>query len=205
MNKLIIGKSPREQIEEELKLAKMMPHRLYFGISILNDNIEHKKIFKVDSPEFENLYANIKDMLNSIGISVIGERITAVASGHSEDAVYDFLDENRAQIKMQLVTGKIIAVDFDGTLCADEWPAIGSPNYGMIEFAKALAANDNKLILWSCRTGDDLQKALFWCRDHELYFEDANENLYSQKEKFGGDTRKIYADYYIDDKNANID
>ena len=101
----------------------------------------------------------------------------------------------------------IIAVDFDGTLCINEYPRIGEPMEIMIDFLK-LAHNRHdpnacKIILWPCRTGDLLTEAVEWCKTMGLKFDAVNENLPEIIEEFGGDSRKIYADVYIDDRNCN--
>ena len=43
-----------------------------------------------------------------------------------------------------------------------------------------------------------------WCRLQGLVFDAVNEPLPEQIKRWGNDTRKIYADYYIDDKNMTI-
>ena len=99
----------------------------------------------------------------------------------------------------------IIAVDFDGTLCENDWPYIGKPNLALIEHLIVLKDVYNaKIILWTCRCGEMLQYAIEWCKDRGLIFDAVNENLPGPIEKFGCDSRKIYADYYIDDKNVDI-
>lgn len=98
----------------------------------------------------------------------------------------------------------IIAVDFDGTLCDSAWPDIGEPHVGVIAYCIAVHAAGWKLILWTNRTGKELQAAVDWCRMHHLEFDAVNENLPECIEAFGGDCRKIFADYYIDDKSLPI-
>lgn len=97
---------------------------------------------------------------------------------------------------------QIIAVDFDGTLCENKWPEIGEPNTELIGYLimmqKTVGA---KIILWTCRAGEMLDKAVNWCSEHELEFDAVNENLPHIIERFGGDTRKIFANMYIDDRN----
>lgn len=95
----------------------------------------------------------------------------------------------------------VYAVDFDGTLCKDRFPEIGEPYANRIEAVKKLQACGNKMILWTCRTGSDLTAAVEWCKSHGLIFDSVNQNLPEVKEKWGGDTRKVYCDFYIDDKN----
>ena len=97
----------------------------------------------------------------------------------------------------------IIAVDFDGTLCADLYPGIGAPNQRLIFVLKQLKARGAKLILWTCRCGEPLSEAVGWCKKHGLTFDAVNENLPEVLEKYGTDSRKITADLYIDDKGFN--
>ena len=95
---------------------------------------------------------------------------------------------------------RIIAVDFDGTLCFSEWPALGEPNTPLINYLKASRQRGDKLILWTCRAGDALASAVSWCRDQELEFDAINDNLPEIVEKYGNNSRKITCDYYIDDR-----
>ncbi len=97
----------------------------------------------------------------------------------------------------------IYAVDFDGTLCESVFPDIGSPNMALIEHLKKRRKQGNKLILWTCRVGDRLQEAVEWCRQYGLEFDAVNENLPEMIEQWGGESRKVFADVYIDDKAVN--
>lgn len=63
---------------------------------------------------------------------------------------------------MNLKSVKIIAVDFDGTLCENSWPEIGEPNEELIEYLRNRKKDGDKLILWTCRVEDMLQKAVEW-------------------------------------------
>ena len=53
---------------------------------------------------------------------------------------------------------KIIAVDFDGTLCMNQgavnWPYLGQPNKELVETLKKLQEEGHALILWTCREGE---------------------------------------------------
>ena len=98
--------------------------------------------------------------------------------------------------------GKIIAVDFDGTLFDTEWPSIiKKANTELIDWLNYRKAyHEDRIILWTCRCGKDLEVAVNACAEQGLIFDAVNENLPDMIEKFGGDTRKIFADIYIDDK-----
>lgn len=97
----------------------------------------------------------------------------------------------------------IVAVDFDGTLCEDKWPEIGDARESLIWHLRCRQARGDKIILWTCRTGDKLREAVEWCSLYGLIFDAINENLPEVIEFCGGDSRKIYADEYIDDKMVN--
>ena len=94
----------------------------------------------------------------------------------------------------------IIAVDFDGTLCTDKFPEIGEPNLNLIRKLKHLSLQGHRLILWTCRCGDELQAALDWCDRQKLFFDAVNDNVYEIKTKYETSGRKVTADVYIDDK-----
>lgn len=96
---------------------------------------------------------------------------------------------------------KIIAIDFDGTMFETEYPKILRPILPVIEMAKARKAKGDKLILWTCREGAELDAAIEACREYGLEFDAANDNLPELKEKWGNNPRKVAADEYWDDKN----
>ena len=95
---------------------------------------------------------------------------------------------------------QIIAVDFDGTLCFSNWPELGEPNIPLIEYLKTQQRIGNKLILWTCRSGDNLEQAILWCKDYDLFFDAVNDNLPEIVELYGNNSRKITCDWYIDDR-----
>lgn len=95
---------------------------------------------------------------------------------------------------------KIYAIDFDGVLCTNNYPEIGEPNICMIEYAKKLKQNNHILILWTCREGEDLNKAIEWCKKFNLTFDYVNDNAKQSIQKYNNNCRKINADYYIDDR-----
>ncbi len=99
---------------------------------------------------------------------------------------------------------KVIAVDFDGCLCANRWPDIGKANNQAIRELIFLREQGVKLILWTCRTGTLLNEAVAWCSRHGLVFDTINESLPEHVAKYGGDTRKVHADAYWDDRAVTV-
>lgn len=98
---------------------------------------------------------------------------------------------------------KIIAVDFDGTLCEERYPKIGAAKEEVIQYVLNEQAKGSKIILWTCRRGERLNEAVRWCKEHGITFDAINENLPGVVKSFGGDTRKIVANEYLDDRAVN--
>lgn len=104
-----------------------------------------------------------------------------------------------------LYLAQVIAVDFDGTLCRNAWPCIGSANHRLIRLLKERKREPSvKLILWTCREGEQLREAVQWCAAHGLAFDAVNENLPERIAQYGGDCRKVSADLYIDDRALSL-
>lgn len=97
---------------------------------------------------------------------------------------------------------RIIAVDFDGTLCKSAYPEIGEPIPYAIQYIMRAKAEGNIIILHTCRNGKYLDDALAWCADRGITFDYVNENTPENIARYG-DTRKIYADLYFDTNSLN--
>lgn len=97
----------------------------------------------------------------------------------------------------------IMAVDFDGTLVTDEYPNIGHERSQFCSMIRKLQKMGVKSVLWTSRTGQQLDDAINWCIEHDLHFDTVNENIREVKELTGQDTRKVYANVYFDDKNQS--
>lgn len=95
---------------------------------------------------------------------------------------------------------KCLAVDFDGTLAVTKYPKIIRPKMRLINKVKRYKKRGWKIILNTCRTGCFLDDAVLFCKEHGLEFDAVNENLPERIEAFGGDSRKISANLYLDDK-----
>ena len=108
---------------------------------------------------------------------------------------YDYIIE----IEMEVLV-MIIAVDFDGTLCRECYPEVGVPNMKLINFLINRRVLGDKLILWTWREDKLLEDAIKWCRQLGLEFDAVNDNLPETIALWGNNSRKITADYYLDDK-----
>jgi hypothetical protein len=95
----------------------------------------------------------------------------------------------------------IIAVDFDGTLHNGEWPAIGCPAVYSIEMMQRLKGDGHFLIIWTCREGEYRDDMVNWLTKWNIPYDSINEHNWVQLESFPYESRKVYADVYIEDKN----
>lgn len=95
-----------------------------------------------------------------------------------------------------------IAVDFDGTIVENQYPAIGVEKPYAVKTLKQLAAEGDDIILWTARSGQLLQDAVDWCESQGLKLFAVNSNYHrcvSHQNGFKG-SRKIHADIFIDDR-----
>lgn len=93
-----------------------------------------------------------------------------------------------------------IAVDFDGTIVEDKYPEIGNERPGAISTLRCLHAQGYTLILWTSRRDIALARAVLWCAERGLKFQYINESTDDDIRRYGGDTRKVGASLYIDDR-----
>ena len=100
----------------------------------------------------------------------------------------------------------IIAVDFDKTLSLGNWPDVGPANMPVIEALLERKKRGDKIILWTCRGGDELSAAVAWCKIYGLEFDAVNANLPDVLDSWGfKDTRKVFAHEYWDDGAVPIE
>lgn len=94
-----------------------------------------------------------------------------------------------------------IAVDFDGTIVEHLYPEIGKEKLFAFEALREMQKRGFKLILWTVRSGKELEEAVEFCRNKGVEFYAVNKNYPEEviDETF---VRKIEADIYIDDRNV---
>lgn len=93
-----------------------------------------------------------------------------------------------------------IAVDFDGTIVEHEYPLIGKEKLFAFLTLKELIKKGARLILWTFRTGKELEDAVDFCRKNGVEFYAVNKS-YPEEVMNETVSRKIDADLFIDDKN----
>jgi len=88
-----------------------------------------------------------------------------------------------------------IAVDFDGTCVAYDFPNIGQ-DIGAVPVLKELVAAGHTLILWTVRGDDYLAPAVEWFRKHNIPLFGVNKNPGQSR---WSSSPKAHAELYIDD------
>lgn len=96
----------------------------------------------------------------------------------------------------------IIAVDFDGTIVENKYPYIGKELPLAIKTLKRLQSDGHLLILWTVRSGKSLEDAITFCQQHGIEFYAVNRNYPEEIDIDVNQSRKINADFFIDDRNV---
>lgn len=99
---------------------------------------------------------------------------------------------------------KIIAIDFDDTIAYSDYSVFDNPVIigdveGAKEYINKLYDDGYFIIIYTCRNCLNLSKAIDYLKEKEIKYSLINANHPANIFRHGMDTRKIYADYYIDD------
>jgi hypothetical protein len=95
----------------------------------------------------------------------------------------------------------VLAVDFDGTVVEDRYPEIGKPLPFAIDTLKRLHADGHRLVLWTFRHGRPLRNAVEFLESQGVQLYAVNQSFPEESEQLNGYSRKIHADWFIDDRN----
>lgn len=95
---------------------------------------------------------------------------------------------------------RVIAVDFDGTCVTHEYPDVGR-DIGAAPVLRELVAVGHSLILWTMRSGKELQDAVKWFEENEIPLFGVNEN---PDQRSWTESKKAYAKLYIDDAALGV-
>lgn len=94
----------------------------------------------------------------------------------------------------------IFAVDFDGTVVTHEYPEIGK-DVGAVKVLKDLVEAKHRIILFTMRSGDELDAAVRWFSDNDIPLFGINKN---PEQHTWTKSAKPYAHAYIDDAALGV-
>ena len=100
----------------------------------------------------------------------------------------------------------LIAVDFDDTICFgnnEDDPSKTTYTFdkNAIRILKNFQKRGGSVILWTCRSGDSLYRAMNELAGIGFYPDYVNYDHKSTIARWGDNGRKVYADLYIDERN----
>lgn len=104
-----------------------------------------------------------------------------------------------------MIESKTFTVDFDNTCALEEFPNVGM-DVPLAEWAlKLIQDSGHKIILWTCRTGQQLEDAVNWFKEKGIKLAAVNDwDDEHKKNDFAreyGIPRKVLGDFHIDDHN----
>ena len=102
---------------------------------------------------------------------------------------------------MSTISSAIFAIDFDGTIVEHRYPKIGKPVPDAFKSMKELQAHGARLILYTMRSGDELNEAIQFCKEQGVEFWGVNSN---PQQASWTSSPKVYAHRYIDDAAVGI-
>lgn len=94
----------------------------------------------------------------------------------------------------------ILAIDFDGTIAELTYPEIGELRKGADVVIRQLWEDGHKIVINTCRSGIHVAWVEMFLQKHKIPYHAINQNLPEIIEMYECDSRKVSADYYIDDK-----
>lgn len=95
----------------------------------------------------------------------------------------------------------ILAVDFDGTIVEQRYPAIGPLMPNAVESINRLYDDGHYIIIWTSRDGAPLLEAINFLLHEGVKFHRVNDGNADNIAQYGSNSRKVYAHRYIDDRN----
>lgn len=104
---------------------------------------------------------------------------------------------------------KLLGVDFDGTVVSHMFPHIGTEVPDAVRVLKRVLEAGHEIVLWTCREDEPehdnkrnyLTQAVQWMYESGLKLRSVNENTEHDDFRLPtGQRRKVYADFYVDDR-----
>lgn len=99
----------------------------------------------------------------------------------------------------------VIAVDFDGTIVEEAFPGIGAIKNRTVELMKQAMDNGHTVIVWTARSGLALDSAVRFLDENNIPYHYVNENPEDEYAIRGEQGRKLFCNYYLDDRAVHID
>lgn len=99
----------------------------------------------------------------------------------------------------------VLGVDFDGTIVEEAFPNIGAIKQKTVDFMYRAQREGHLVIVWTARSGKAEREAIKFLHDNGIPHDYVNQNPEDPYAIRGEQGRKIFCDYYLDDRSVHID
>jgi hypothetical protein len=99
----------------------------------------------------------------------------------------------------------VLGVDFDGTIVEEAFPNIGEIKQITVELMKEAMEAGHLVVVWTARSGQAEQQAKDFLIENDIPHHYVNENPEDPYAIRGEQGRKIFCDYYLDDRAVYVD
>jgi hydroxymethylpyrimidine pyrophosphatase-like HAD family hydrolase len=98
----------------------------------------------------------------------------------------------------------VLGIDFDGTIVEEAFPNIGAIKPKTVELMQEAMDKGHLVIVWTARSMKAESDAIDFLNDNNIPYHYVNENPEDPYYIRGEQGRKIFCDYYLDDRAVNI-
>lgn len=98
-----------------------------------------------------------------------------------------------------------IGVDFDGTIVEEGFPEIGAIKPDVVEFVTRAKKMGHLIIIWTSRSSKYLEDAVEFLNKNNIPYDYVNENPEDVYFIQGIQSRKLFCDFYLDDRAIHVD
>lgn len=98
----------------------------------------------------------------------------------------------------------VLGIDFDGTIVEEGFLNIGKIKPKTVEFMRQAIEKGHLIIVWTARSHQFEEECRKFLDENNIPYHYINENPEDPYFTKGIQGRKIYCDYYIDDRAINI-
>lgn len=98
----------------------------------------------------------------------------------------------------------VLGVDFDGTIVEEAFPNIGAIKPKTVQLMQEAFDKGHLVIVWTARSGIAVTEAAAFLKINNIPYHYMNENPEDPWAVRGEQGRKIFCDYYLDDRAVHI-
>jgi hydroxymethylpyrimidine pyrophosphatase-like HAD family hydrolase len=98
----------------------------------------------------------------------------------------------------------VLGIDFDGTIVEEAFPEIGKIKPKTVQLMQEAIEAGHLLIVWTARSGQAEIDAINFLNENNIPYHYVNENPEDPYAIRGEQGRKIFCDYYLDDRALHV-